>query len=101
MLHHLPVRRIENKEGYFMFTYTFLGFLLFFIKKFVFIIFISFFVEASNFRNRKLNNQKQELGIRNCQWNCMSMSVNSNLNSSNLKARELMLRLPMITLLTF
>ena len=27
--------------------------------------------EVSNFCNRMLTNQKQELVIRNCQWNCM------------------------------
>ena len=31
----------------------------------------SFFDEVSNFRNRILTNQKPELVIRNCQWNCM------------------------------
>ena len=27
--------------------------------------------EVSNFCNRILTNQKQELVVRNCQWNCM------------------------------
>ena len=34
-------------------------------------IFISFFDEVSNLRNRVLTNQKLELVIRICQWNCM------------------------------
>ena len=38
----------------------------------VFIIFISFYGKVSNFCNRILTNQKQELMSRNCQWNCMS-----------------------------
>ena len=33
--------------------------------------FICFFVEVSNFREIILTNQKMELVIRNCQWNCM------------------------------
>ena len=37
----------------------------------VFIIFISFFNEVSNFRKRMLTNQKHELVVSNCQWNCM------------------------------
>ena len=50
----------------------FFAFLLFVIKRFVFIIFIScFFDKVSNLRNRTLTNQKPELVIRNCQWNCM------------------------------
>ena len=36
------------------------SFFLFFIKSFVFIIFISFLEEVSNFRNRILTNQKPE-----------------------------------------
>ena len=43
--------------------------LLFFIKKIVFFfIFISFFDKGSNFRNRTLTKQKQELAIRTCHW---------------------------------
>ena len=41
-------------------------FLLFFIKKIVFIIFTFFSDEVSNFRNKILTNLKQELVIRNC-----------------------------------
>ena len=40
-------------------------------KIFVFIIFISFFDEISNFPNRVLTDQKNELLVSNCQWNCM------------------------------
>ena len=46
-------------------------FLIFFIKKLVFIIFISLSDKESNFCNRILTNQKPDLAIRNCQWNCM------------------------------
>ena len=46
-------------------------FLLLFIIKFVFTIFISFFDLVRNFRNRILANQKQELVITNCRLNCM------------------------------
>ena len=35
-------------------------------------IFISFFDEVSNFRNRILTNQKHELVVSNCQWNGMT-----------------------------
>ena len=37
----------------------------------VFIIFISFFDEVSNFRNSILTNQKRELVVSNCQWHCI------------------------------
>ena len=40
--------------------------LLIFIKKFVIVIFISFFDEVSNFRNRILTNQAPELVKRIC-----------------------------------
>ena len=46
-------------------------FLIFFIKKLAFIIFISLSDKESNFCNRILTNQKPDLAIRNCQWNCM------------------------------
>ena len=57
--------------------YTFLAFfvvvfVVVFYQKFCgFIIFISLFDEVLNFGNRILTNQKPELVIRNCQWNCM------------------------------
>ena len=63
ILHHGSVGRVHSDECYFIFKYTYLTFffVLFFIKKIrVFIIFISFFDELSNFRNRKLTNQKPE-----------------------------------------
>ena len=51
-------------------------FLFFFIIKYVFfIIFISFFDEVSNFRGRTSTNQKQELVVQNCQWNCMLINL--------------------------
>ena len=37
----------------------------------VFIIFISFFDEVSNFSNRILTNQKPKFVIINCHWKCM------------------------------
>ena len=44
----------------------------FFIIKFVFLSFsFHFFDEVSNFRNRISTNQKRELMVSNCQWNCM------------------------------
>ena len=54
-------------------------FLLFFFKKIVFITFISFFDEVSNFHNKLLGNQKPELVIRNFQWNCMCNSALINI----------------------
>ena len=39
------------------------------------IIFIYFFDEVSNFCNRILSNQKHELMVSNCQWNCMYVSI--------------------------
>ena len=44
ILHHGSVGRVQSKECYFMFSSTFLAFLLlFFIKELVFKIFITFF----------------------------------------------------------
>ena len=67
----------KTKTLLYVFIYFF-GFLLllllFFIIKFVFLsfsFFFFFFDEASNFRKRILINQKQELVVQNCQWNCM------------------------------
>ena len=68
---------VQNKECYFMLSYIFLGFLLFFIIKFVFIILISFFFVY--FCNRVSTNQKQEFAIRNCQRNCMLCKSSSQL----------------------
>ena len=48
--------------------------LLFFIKKFLFLSFSFLFEKASNFSNRILTNQKPELVIKSCQWNCMQTS---------------------------
>ena len=39
-----------------------------------FIISISFFNKVSNFRNKILTNQKRELVVSNCQWNCLKSS---------------------------
>ena len=72
MLHHGSVGRVHSKECYFLFAYTFLAFFYRFLSKILcFIIFTSFFDEVSNFRYRTLTNQKPELVIINCQWNCM------------------------------
>ena len=73
MLHHGSVGQVQSKECYFKFTHTLLWhfFVVFHQKICVFIIFISFFDEVSNFRNKILTNLKPELMIRNCQWNCM------------------------------
>ena len=72
MLHHGSVGRVHSKECYFLFAYTFPAFFYRFLSKILcFIIFTSFFDEVSNFRYRTLNNQKPELVIINCQWNCM------------------------------
>ena len=59
-----------------MLSYTFLAFFFVFFFVFhykicVFIIFISFFDEVSNFRNRILTNQKHESTATHCQRNCM------------------------------
>lgn len=65
MLHYGLVGRVQKKECYFMFTYTFLPiFLLFSSKKIDFIIFISSINKVSNFHERILPNQKQELVIK-------------------------------------
>ena len=58
------------KNCYLMLSCAFLAFFVVFHYKIcVFIIFISFFDEVSNFRNRILTNQKRELAVSNCQWN--------------------------------
>ena len=55
-----------------MLSYTFRHFFAVFHHKIcVFIIFISFFDKVSNFRNSILTNQKRELVVYKCQWNCM------------------------------
>ena len=65
MLHEGSVGRGQNKGCYFMFSCTFLEFFVVVVvlhhKICVFIIFISSI----------LTSQKQELVIRNCQWNCL------------------------------
>ena len=68
---------VQNKECYFMLSYIFLGFLLFFIIKFVFIILISF--SFLYFCNRVSTNQKQEFAIRICQRNCKLRKSSSQL----------------------
>ena len=75
------------KSCYLMLSYTLLAFFSFFSFSFVFvclfvfrhkicvfIIFISYFDELSNFRNRMLTNQKHELVISHCQRKCMNIT---------------------------
>ena len=60
---------------FYVFIYFFcILFLVFHHKVCVFIIFFFVFDEVSNFCNRTLINQKQELVIWNCQWNCIQIS---------------------------
>ena len=75
MSHHGSVVQVQGKESYFIFAYTFVAFVVVVVVVFhqkicVFIIFISFSHEVSNFRNKILTNLIPELMIRNCQWNC-------------------------------
>ena len=63
---HSRLVRVKNATLYFHFLPFFF---LFFKKRFIFIIFISF-DEVWNFCNRILTNQKPEYVIRNCHWNC-------------------------------
>ena len=59
--------KVQSKECYFMYTDTFLAFLLLlFIETCVSIIFISFFDEVSIFRNRILTNQKPDSNRKWC-----------------------------------
>ena len=75
-LHHGSVGRVQYKECYFMLIYTIYAFFCCFSsKKSVYIILTSSFDEVSNFGNGMLTNQKPELVIRNCQWNCMSETM--------------------------
>ena len=54
MLHQESTGRVDNKECYLIFTYTFFDF--FFVVFHLFIIFNSIFDELPNFRNRTLTN---------------------------------------------
>ena len=54
----------------------------------LFIIFISFFDEASNFRYKILTNQKHELVVSNCRWNCMFKAGFSRLSNGWAKYKE-------------
>ena len=94
MLHHGSVGRAQTKYTtlcYHLLFWPFFVYLFFclfcffvFCHKFcIFIIFISFFDEVSNFRNIILTNQKRELAVSNCQWNCMqSRSTNLSMSGS-------------------
>ena len=64
ILHHESVGRAHKK--------CYLKHFLLFIIKCVFLSFLFLFSdEVSNFRNRILANQKRELMVPKCQWNCM------------------------------
>ena len=79
---HGSVGRFQNKECYIMFCIRFRDiFIVFHYEICVFIIFVSFLHEVSNFRNRKLTNQNQQLMIRNCQWNFMLANIFYEQNS--------------------
>ena len=70
ILRHGSVRRVFKKMLVDAFIYFFWHFVVVFYHKIcVFIIFISFFDEISNFHNRILTNQKRELAVSNCQLN--------------------------------
>ena len=74
MLHYITDQWGEFKLNtlLYVFIYFFSTFLLFFIINFLVLSFsFLFFDEVSNFRNRILTNQKHELVVSNCQWNCM------------------------------
>ena len=80
MLHHSSWGKFRVKNAILCLDIILWHFLLFFIKKFVFLSFSSlfFFDEVSNFGNRLLANQKSELVITNCQWNCMEETLKKN-----------------------
>ena len=73
-LHHGSVWPVHKKKCYLMLLCTFFGIFLFFIMKFIFIIFI-FLEQVSNFR-------KRELVVSNCQWNCVHYKQQKTLKSS-------------------
>ena len=76
MLDYGSVGRVQTKYTTLCFHLLPWHFFVAFHQKFsAFIIFISFFDEVSNFRNRILTNQKHELVVSNCQWNCMGKYV--------------------------
>ena len=69
-----------------MLLYIFILFWHFFHHKIcVFMIFISFFDEISNIRCRILTNQTEELVIRSCHWNCITIrkKISNNSVASN------------------
>ena len=69
MLHHGSMGQVQSKECYFMFRYTFVTFFVVFYQKVcIFIIFVSFSDEVSNFRKKILSSLKPELMIMNCLW---------------------------------
>ena len=75
MLRHGWVGRVHIKNDDTSWFCLLFWNMLFFIIKFAFFIFNSFFDKASNFRNRILTNQKQELVVQNCQSNSMVNSM--------------------------
>ena len=72
ILHYGSVWCIHKKMFLNAFIYFSDIFVLFLYHKIcVFIIFISFFDEVSNFCNSILTNETCELVVSKCQWNCM------------------------------
>ena len=80
ILHHWSAGKVHKKMLLNAFFFFFFFFFFFHHKIFVFIIFISFLDEVSNFRNRILTSQKHELVVSNCQWNCMRNFKIQNFN---------------------
>ena len=69
------------QKCYLMLSYTVL--VVFQHEICVFMIFISFFDEVSHSRNRISTNQKYELVVSNCQWNCMKSIGSLTLKRDN------------------
>ena len=70
--HHVSVEQFHKKKLHNAFIHLLGIFWLFSIVKFVFLSFsFLFFDELSNFRNRILINQKRELVVSTCHWDCM------------------------------
>ena len=79
ILHQGLVERVHKKVINAIIYFFCLVFVDFRYKICVFIIFISFFDEVSNFCNSIYTNKKRESMVSNCQWNCMlNTKVNWN-----------------------
>ena len=80
MLYYGSVGRVQSKECYFLFKYSFLAFVLVVIvfhQKIGFLSFSFLFLMKYEISTTEylLTNQKLELLIRNCQWNCLIIIV--------------------------